>query len=115
MDLTDYGNLIRFAILPWLFLMFAVVLYRLGRSGLSFRDLVCSEKNGSINPDRLATLAITVFVAASYIMIVLDEGFIELEPKRYVMPDIPETLLFLLGGAQGTYVGKKIIDRSKGG
>lgn len=118
MDLTEYGILLRYMFMPWLFAMFGVVLYRLGRSGLSFRDLVCSHHNGTVNPDRLLTLATVIFVAASYILIVLSEGPIRLgegQDVRHAMPDIPETLLLILGGAQGTYVGKKIFDRAKGG
>ncbi|WP_428523864.1 hypothetical protein [Roseibium sp.] len=118
MDLSEYGVLLRFLIMPWLFLLFLIVIFRVGRSGVRFRDLVSSTQDGPAHPDRIATLTATVFVAISYIVIVMNEQAIVLgsgDNSRYLMPDIPAEMLLILGGTQGTYVGKKIFDRFREG
>ena len=104
------AGIIRYAILPWLFLLFAVILLNILRGKISTAGLLLSRIGVPIDPERIAILAASLFAIGTYALDVLDAGALQ-DPKTgdYMMPDAPESLLLLLGGANGIYLMGKLM------
>jgi hypothetical protein len=104
------ASVIRYAILPWLFLLFAVILLKLLRGDINTTGLLRTRPGGPMDPERVTILAASLFAIGAYALEVLENGAL-LDPKTgdYIMPDAPESLLLLLGGANGLYLAGKLM------
>jgi hypothetical protein len=104
------ASIIRYAILPWLFLLFAVVLLKMLRGDINTAGLLRTRPGGRIDPERVATMAATLFAIGAYALTVLHTGAtFDPETQRFYMPDVPESILVIFGGANGVYLSGKLL------
>jgi hypothetical protein len=104
------AGFIQYAVLPWLFLLFAVILLQILRGDISTVGLLRTRPNGPIDPERITILAVSAFVVGAYALQVLEAGALyDAESKTYSMPNPPESLLVLLGGGHGVYLSGKLM------
>lgn len=116
MTLGDIGFLIQYAVLPWLLLFFAVVAIQILRGDINTKGLLrTGSESRDIDPERVAILGTTLFAAGSYLVSALHQGAVYIEASHtYQMPDIPNSLLVVLGGSNGVYLGGKIMRKTQG-
>ncbi len=104
------ASIIRYAILPWLFLLFAVVLLKILRGDINTAGLLRSRPGGPVELERVTILAASLFGIGAYALDALHGGALhDLKTNTYRMPDAPESLLVLLGGANGLYLAGKLM------
>ena len=114
--IESYVYWLQWALIVWLAVLFAMVLLALFRGDIRTHGILQSDQNGDFDPERLALLLATVGTAIYYgvgaIGLSLDDMT---RPDGLVyMPDIPKELLYLLFGAQSTYLTGKIFRKIKG-
>lgn len=112
MTASTIASLIQYAVLPWLFLLFAVVVLKLLRGDIKTAGLLRTHPGGPIDPERVAVMGTTLFVLGGYALTALDTGAIfDTATKTYHMPDVPESALVLFAGANGIYLSGKLLRR----
>jgi hypothetical protein len=102
------GQIIQYAILPWLFLLFAVVMLKIMRGDINNVGLLRTKLGAPIDPERVSTMASAALAIGGYGLTVLNSGAVR-DPVSgaFSMPDAPLTLVALLGGANAIYlIGK---------
>jgi len=116
MTATDVGQLIRYAVLPWLFLLFAVIILKMLRGEINMSGLLSDKPGGAISPERVSSLAGSIFAIGAYAFSVLAIGAPE-DPTtgKPTMPDVPASLLVLLASVNGVYLSGKLIRSKKAG
>jgi hypothetical protein len=103
------ADVIRYAILPWLFLLFAVILLKLLRGDINTVGLLRSSPGGRIEPERVTVLAASLSAIGAYALDVLHSGVLTGPKGEPMMPDAPESLLLLLAAANGLYLTGKLV------
>jgi len=102
-QLSDYLEMI---LEGWLFLVFAIVLYRMARGQIIVAGLLRAEKNAPFGLERLQLVGVTLLFAIGYAIFALDA-----EQLR-TLPDIPTPLLLVLIGSNTAYLAVKYAQRS---
>ena len=99
------------ALMLWIAGLVALFLVSLFRSKVRGRGLLLNPKLGTLDPERIALLFVTIGGAIYYITtcIGLSKNDLPVIDGKLYMPDFPEELLFLLFGAQGGYISGKVI------
>lgn len=110
MALSAFISLIQYAIPAWLLLFFAVILMKMLRGDINTNGLLKSWQGGPTDPERAAIMALTIFAAGYYLISSINTG-VQANPQSGspTMPDVPDGILVLLGGANGIYISGKII------
>lgn len=101
------------AFLAWILLFFAVIVLKMLRGDITTDGLL--QRPGAdtrADPERILVLALTLGVAAHYLFTGLTALPVFNDDGIRVMPDIPESILVLLGSANGVYLGGKIMRRA---
>jgi hypothetical protein len=82
---------------------FGVVFWKLANGSIPLDQLLeTGGPDSSSSAGRSQSLAVTLFVAAYYLIHTIQN------PKQ--MPEIPQTLVVLLAGSQSIYLGGKALD-----
>ena len=110
MTATIVAGAVRYAVLPWLFLLFAVIVLKMLRGKINTVGLLRSSSDAPVDPERVGILATSMFAIGAYALNVLETGPI-LEPSTHIlhMPDAPLSLLMILAGGNGIYLGGKFL------
>lgn len=109
-----YVYWLQWALLGWMGALFVLVALKFLRGKIIVRGMLQSPKRNSYDPERLALLFATVGIALYYLVSTIGISMDELTStaeggeKVVTMPDIPVEVLYLLFGAQSSYVTGKI-------
>ncbi len=107
---STVASIVQYAVLPWLFLLFAVVLLKLLRQEINTTGLLRSRLGDPVDPERVTILATSLFAIGAYALEVLNTGVVPGSKSGvHAMPDVPQSLLVLLGGANGLYLTGKLM------
>ena len=102
------SGVIQYAVLPWLFLLFAVVLIRMLRGDINTTGLLTTTPDGRLNPERVVLLAATIGALAGYALQTLSTEICDPTTGVCSMPEPPDSLLVLFAGANGIYLSGKL-------
>lgn len=100
----DLGQATRFVVLGFLAALAAIVFTGILNGRINARNLLSAKgalPSDSPSPERVQLLAFTLWTALSYLLDVIDHA------GSGVLPDVPETTLYLLGGSHALYLGGK--------
>jgi len=108
------AGLIEYGLMIWLIALVALILFRLVTRPSQFAGLIAGDMNASgkhgIAPDRLQLLAVFLFALAGFAMSTLGAKALPLDPAthRPIMPEVPQSLLVMLGASHTIYLSGKL-------
>ncbi len=89
-------------LLAWIGALVVVVAYRMVQGDIPFDGLLSSDGD-RYDPERVQSLAVFLFVIVAYL-----GGALAGTAEHHRLPDIPASLLALLAGSNGLFIGGKI-------
>jgi hypothetical protein len=98
-------TIVRYELFAFLIAVAMVVAWKLLTGGINTRDLFNTGAGGQFSPARVQILLATLAGAGWYL------GLVMTNPHTSQMPDVPDSLLLLLGGSHVTYLGAKGADK----
>lgn len=108
--MTLAGEILQTGLLVWFFGLVALIVFMMFRGRIRLRGLLLgSADDGGISPERLLAVVVAPFVLGAYALDALSSGAVYNEANVLSLPDVPETLLVLLGGSNGLYLAGKMI------
>lgn len=81
----------------------AIVAFKMLSGGIRTKGLLRDKQTGTVSPARVQLLLFTLVGAAAYLTQVVEQA----QAGGHAFPDVPQELLWLIGGSQALYlVGK---------
>ncbi len=118
MDIETAKSIAETGLQVWFLALAAVVFVGILSGRISTVGMLTTAKAGGVDPERVLVLVVTLFGAAWYVSLALEPGatncILPNGSEGHCLPDVPEQLLFLLGGSQSTYITAKILRNNKG-
>ena len=117
--IEGYVYWLQWALIGWMGALIVLVLLSFARGKISARGMLQSPQSNTFDPERLALLFATIGIALYYVVNTIGTDLDDLTKlvdgnKTIAMPDIPVETLYLLFGAQSSYVTGKIFRMTKG-
>ncbi len=106
----DLAEMVRVLLIVWLSGLALCVLIAILRRRISLEGLFASKNAGRMDPERVAVFVSAVVAIGGYALQIMADGAVCNEDMSYCsMPDVPDTLLYLLAAGNGSYIAGKIV------
>ena len=118
MDIEAAKSIAETGFQVWFWALAAVVFFGILSGKISTSGMLTTAEAGGVDPEWVLVLVVTLFGAAWYVSLAMEPGATDCilpnNKNGHCLPDVPEQLLFLLGGSQSAYITAKIFRNNKG-